>query len=381
MALLSPKYYGSVFNVVLHESKSRLCTGRRGYLFTSQDSVVILSENWKESLFSIKNVTIENVDKVGKDIAIKYRVENQFKYVLLESEKNEKLFLALTSDKKESAINKYATNNKIIPSMKILRSDIEIFYDRIGAYVIKFYAPFNFGKIARVQLTDMFVCAYRFKFLNHNNSEDFDGNCSKLLTDLRRTFFIQWINAAIKASKFHIDENAFEYFVRILCQIVDDLFANQECIETNISDFAKAVAVFAQTGDATGIPVAAEKIKSDVEALIDQNYSTNPPINVGVLDLIYKAILVAFCGNMIDVYNLDIDKLMHSVVEFTEKTYFGGQDLNFLRRLRGDMEEFTIELLRLCDSKRYDPEFHFVFVSFCILDSIKDSGISKETQN
>ena len=41
------------------------------------------------------------------------------------------------------------------------------------------------------------------------------------------------------------------------------------------------------------------------------------------------------------------------------------------KTLKKALEAYTMELLRFMDARRYDPEFHFVFIAFSIVDEIK----------
>ena len=375
MALVFPsQFYGSVFHITLHRGDSKSKEGTKGHLLITRDSFSVLSNDWKSPIIQISVSQISSApEQKGDDVLLHTKVDAKPVSFYIETYKGEKLVQALTPvPEKQKTQAQCLTETTVIPSfMDSVNKNALL--EAASSFTTKFYTPFGTKQVSQ-NFVDMMIIMYRFRFMN-TYANGVSRNTDILLLTLRREFILDWCAALVRACRFKVEPNAFEYFVRIIVNTAADIAINAEVLQTNCTDLLTAIAQMSETGDATPIISAAEQIRAHTSVAIEQAYKDAQPTNVSFCDLIMKVALVLFCGSMVQIFQVDMDRLTAKAVEFCTVAYSKRLFDDSFKALKKALDAFANELLRFMDAKRYESEFHYVFVAFNIVEEIRHMKI------
>ena len=375
---LPARYWGSIFRVTYALQEKVTKNMKPGVLITNRDTFIILSENWQENVVSVQTGSVQaNVlDHENKEVFITFKVSGkpvQYVHIASSDEKLDKLSKAISVEtSKTAAMPPYASLPQLIPTFNFpMESTIEDFFKSMANVQSRFYGPFECGKPATMAFLDLLACIYRFRY-DGEPAQEFETNADSLLVEVRRQFFYEWCTALVKAARFDPkDKNAYEYALRLVVGIAADIHVTSDALEVNTSDFFKAVGQFAERGDGTNLTPAVAELKKTFRTMFMDGYKETPPVNDYYVLLLTRILLILFCGNMISIYPIDIERFTLRAVDATYGLYtlnLPEENFNILRR---SVDSFTNELLRFYDSRRYDPSFKYVFIAFSINDEIK----------
>ena len=368
MSVFPPDSYGSVFHVIFHRGDSKTKEGIKGHVIITKDSASILSQDWKSTLATIPVTQVHSNEQKGEDVYLHTRLENRQTSFIFECHKADKLVKALTPvPEKQKKDVEYLSAKAIMPTFQDIKFNQIL--EAAAQFTKKFFTPFG-SKQLPPNVADMIVCMYRARFPN-SMSGNLQRNIDLLLTSLRREFLQDWCIALVRSCKFKVEPNAFEYFVRIIVNSASDIAIVAEGLQTNCTDLLTSIAQMSETGDAAPIVTAAEQIRAHIAVAVEQAYKDAPPQNVAFSDLMMKITLVLFCGIMVQIFQADIDKLSKRAVEFCYAVSHNKPTDDPLKFLKKALDSFANELLRFMDAKRYDAEFHYVFVAFTIVEDIR----------
>ena len=369
MSLVFPsQFFGTVFHITLHRGDGKTKEGTKGHLLTTKDSFSVLSIDWKNTVLNIPVEQVVSAELKGDDVLLHIKNDSKPQTYFIETYKAEKLKQALTPvPEKQTKPIVFLTATTIVPTLN--NTDSKDLYDNAATFANKFYTPFG-AKQFPPNFGDMIVCMYRARFPN-SFVNNISRNIDLLLASFRREFLLDWCVSLVRACRFKVEPNAFEYFVRIIVNTAADIATNAEPLQTNCTDMLTAIAQMSETGDAAPIITAAEQIRAHIAVAVEQSYKDAPPLNVSFSDLMMKVSLVMFCGTMVQIFQVDVDRLTQKAVEFATAIASKLPWDEPLKNLKKALDAFANELLRFMDAKRYEAEFHFVFVAFTIVEDIR----------
>ena len=375
---LPNRYWGSIFRITYSLQERVTKNMKPGILVTNKDTFIILSENWQENIVAIQTGSVQSavLDRENKEVFFTYKITGKrikHLHVASSDDKLEKLHKAITVEtSKTAAMPPYASLPQLIPTFNFpMESTVEDFFNSMGNVQSRFYGSFECSKPSKLAFCDLLACVYRFRY-EGDPAQEFETNSDTLLVDVRRQFFYEWCTAIVKAARFDPkDKNAYEYALRLVVGIATDIHNSSDALEINTSDFFKAVGQFAERGDGTNLTPAVHELKKNFRTMFLDGYKDSPPVNDYYVLLLMRVLLILFCGNMISIYPIDIERFTLRAVDATYGLYtlnLPEENFNILRR---SVDSFTNELLRFMDSRRYEPLFKYVFIACSINDEIK----------
>lgn len=383
--LLPPRYYGTIFHVKYTLDEKKSSRSKPAILITGKDSFMVLKDDWKEAVAQISTNHVTATTKNPDGVLVQYKADGKQNYIYLESEKSDKLYSAITVETSKTAqMPSYATLTKIIPTFKFeMLSTTEELYDNLVNMQTRFYASFGCQKPAQMPFVDILTCLYRFRYGN-DAADQIQNNVDSLLIEFRRQFFSDWCFSILKAATFDPKQkNAYDYSVRLVSNLLTDIHLNSDSIEANTTDLYKAVAEMCERGDATNITSAVKSMTDMFQGMFEDNYKHTKCLKEEFVQVLARVALLLFCGNMIQIYPIEVERLVMKTVDFTAAVYNGNSIQENFVSLVKTVESFHNEMLRFMDDKRYDPMFRFVFVSAELAEKIKSTQIktSKSKKN
>lgn len=365
-----PQYYGSMFHVTVHKAEGKTKDGQKAHIYTSKDNLIIVSSDWKTNIATIPPTAIVDVEAKGDaDVLIKTKVESKQVYYYIEAIKNSKILAAIKPEtEKTTKTVVYKSETTVVPTYNDM-INMQTFIDLSTKNANQFFSPFP-NKTIPSSFIDLYICMYRLRFNNVNgvNTE----KCFPItLTAFRRELLFNWYIALIRACKFKVEPNAFEYFVRIIINTSADIAQISESLQMPCTELLSSIAEMSENGSAESIISVAEQSRSRVSMQIEQSYKEMPAPAQALSDLIMKVALVGFCGIQVNIFSVDLERLTTTAIDYTMACHSKNCNEDNIKSLKKSLDLFTNELLRFMDAKRYDPEFHFVFIAFTIVEEIK----------
>ena len=375
---LPSRYWGSVFQIRYAKSEKITETMQDAILITNKDSFYIFSNDWSESICQVSTGQVQEMvrSEEEQDIAITYKISGKpttHIHLRSKNDKFEKLFKAITVEtSKNAGVPQYGTLTNLIPTFKFtMESEIEEFYAALVNMQTRFYANFECDKPCKLAFVDIIACAYRFRY-NNEAGQEFKTNVDSFIVEFRRLFFSEWCTALLQAARFNPDEkNAYEYALRLVTSIATDIHVNSDSLEVNSSDLFGAIGEMAERGNATNITEAVVQMNTQFKEAFNSCYNETPCVNQTFTTLLMRVALVLFCGNMLQIYPIDVERFTLRVIDFAVGAFTQNLAEDHFKRLRKAVDSFTNELLRFMDTRRYDPSFRFVFIASVINEEIK----------
>ena len=375
---LPVRYWGSLFRVKYALQEKVTKDMKPGNLITNRDTFLIFSQDWQEPIATVTTGSVQHVEKDHdhKEIFFTYKVSGkplQYLHVASADDKLDKLHKAITVEtSKSAAIPPYASLPQLIPTFNFpMESTIQDFYNSMTNIQTRFYAPFECAKAAQMSFVDILTCIYRLRYDNEP-AQDFETNADSLIVEIRRQFFYEWCNALLKAAQFDPREkNGYEYALRLVIGIATDIHVSSDSLEANSTDLFISIGQFADRGDGTNITSAVSELKKTFKQMFLDGYKDSPPVNDYYVLLLTRVLLILFCGNMLQIYPIDIERFTLRTVDFAVALYTMNLPEEHFKTLRKTVDSFTNELLRFMDTRRYDPSFKYVFIASTINEEIK----------
>ncbi|EAY08590.1 hypothetical protein TVAG_191130 [Trichomonas vaginalis G3] len=365
-----PEYYGIIFHVNLYKGENKTKDVQRAHVYTSKDSITIMSNDWKTNIATVPTLNVENVEAKGDlEVLLRARGDPKPIFYLFETSKKDKLTAALKPEfEKTSKPIVFKSESVILPTfMESIPSSILL--DNSQKLAQLFFSTFS-NKNNIQSFYDMIICLYRLRFSNEKAGA-YDKNFPLLVATLRRELLFNWYVALARACRFKVEPNAFEYFVRIIINTSADIATVSETLSIQCTELLNAITEMSENGRAESIIQSAEVLRAKVAMKSEQDYKEIPPPNQNLCDLMIKVALVLFCGVQVNTFNVDIERLTVAAIDFAMACHNKIVTDDSFKTLKKALEAYTMELLRFMDARRYDPEFHFVFIAFSIVDEIK----------
>jgi len=371
------QFCGSVFHISLHRGESRSKDPAKCHIVMSKDLISIISPDWKTSLFQISPAAFISVTKKENDVILKFKHEQKATSVLIETNKPDKIINALTVETtKPTQQPACLAVNKLLPTYQNLKSNLQQLNDAITGLSQQLLALFTSQKTYVHHFADMLHSLYRLRF-DESSSVRIQENIEVLSLELKRQLLVMWCSAISKASRFQIEPNAFEYFIRIIVNSSSDMATIAESIGANFTDLFTSVAHMSETGDAGSILPSLEHVKAESMTILNQSRSRVPVAYPQLYTLILNASLVALSGQIVQLFQIDIERLSTLAIDFARAAINRQINNESFEEMKKGIEIMANEMLRLLDAKRYDPEFHYVYCSFVIMDEIKNMKYSE----
>ncbi|EAY20663.1 hypothetical protein TVAG_163590 [Trichomonas vaginalis G3] len=375
--LLPPRYYGSIFHIEYTKDEKGEKNLEPAILITGKDSFMVLTKDWSKPVVQISTNNVQEMKRGKHGVHCKYKADNKIQHIYFKSEKTDKLYSAITVETSNTAqMPNYNTLPKVIPTFKFeMDSVTEELYQNLINLQTRFYSSFNCAKPSQIPFVDLLVCVYRFRYLN-DSADQIQNNVDALLTEIRRQFFSDWCLALLKAAQFDPKvPNAYDFSLRIVTSLLTDIHLNSDSIEANTTDLYKAVGEMCERGDATNITAAVKSMLDIFDTMYEDGYKAQPCANQAILRVLTRVLLLMFCGNMLQIYPIEIERLVIRTAEFTVAAYNKNLLEEHFKILRKTVDSFHNELLRFMDTRRYDPLFRFVYVSAELSEKIKNTKL------
>ena len=371
--VLPARFYGTVFYVKYSKGDKKSADAIDAILITGKESYFILTADWKQSLAKLSLSKIANTEKTKDGIHIIYQENRKANHIFLESVKLEKLYAAITVESTSNPLPLlYSSLRTIIPTLNLnKRSQINEFYSGLEEVFKRFFSSFDCAKPYQVTFSDLLSVFFRFRFPTEKATE-----CKELVDtmvkELNRQFVEEWLKSICSAGDFDPGQtNGFEYAMRLVINLANDLYTHKILFEGRESDeLFLACTEMHERKDASKLTPACRELILQIQQSTAAEYKETPPQSAVMCTLAKRMLMIAFCGNMVQILTLDIERITSRFIDFANALYRNMNIEETLHQLRKSVDSFSHELLKFMDTRRYDPSFRYVYACSVITQEI-----------
>ena len=370
--LLPARFYGTIFYVKFSKTDKKSNDAVDALLITSKESYFILSADWKQSFAKVSISKVASTEKTHDGIHIIYKDSGKVQNIFLESVKLDKLYSAITVETSANPLPLlYNSLSTIIPTLQLTKkSEIDDFYHGLERVFNGFYSSFECAKPYQVTFTDLLTVFFRFRFPTES-ATSCDSFVDMMLKELNRQFVEEWLKSICSAGEFDSAQaNGFEYALRLVINLANDLYTHKNLLEDNADELFVACAEMHERKDASKLTPACKDLLVHIKQLNDADYKTIPAQNPVICTLAKRMLMLAFCGNMVQILALDIERITAHFIDFANSLYRNMNIEETLHQLRKSVDSFSHELIKFMDTRRYDPSFRYVYACSVIAKEI-----------
>ena len=369
---LPSRFFGTIFHITYSRGDKKSNEPTSAILMTNKDSFYILSADWRQNLCQVSGTSVTGIARNGNGIHITYKVDGRTNDIFLESNKVDKLISAITIESSGNALPPlYNSVPKLIPTFKFqMDSEREDLIKNMDTVFNKFFSSFECTKPYAITFTDLLIAFYRFRFPQEQANSS-AGNIDTIITELNRQYVEEWLKSIGSSAEFDpAQTNGYEYALRLTLNLANDLYLHQNMIETNANDLFQACAEMSERRDASKITPAVISLLTSIKEMNDKGNQALPPTNNMMCVMAKRMLILAFCGNMVQILTLDIERITTRFLDFCIAVYNNQLIEENWHLLRKSVDSFSHELLKFMDTRRYDPSFRFVYACHVVAREI-----------
>ena len=365
--MLPARFYGTIFHVKFSKGEKKSNEPMPCILITGKDSFTVISENWEKSVCRVSLKKVVSMDKMPDAVKVTFKADNSAVSIILETPKIEKLMHAITPDGPDHQLPiLFNTLKSIIPTLGFSDKQKENFLQNITGVFSVFFSKFECAKPYQITFCDLLIVLYRFRFKTEEKMNE-KGKMETILKELNRQWADEWLKSICSAAEFDpTQSNGYEYALRIVLGLGDDLYNHQSYMVGDPKSLFVAITEMNEKRDATNITEAAKQLLIQSETETTNEYKVNATLNDKFCLLVKRMLILAFCGNMVQVLPIDIERITCRTIDLACAVMDEHLVDDHFHLLRKAVDSYGHELLRFMNTRRYDPSFKYVYACYVV---------------